>query len=43
MSKAARNEVDLTARYASRPTADGAQTYFVYGATLCEVVKSNVI
>ena len=35
--KAASNEVDLTARYSTRPMADGAQVYFVYGATLCEV------
>ena len=38
--KAASNEVDLTARYTSRPTADGAPHYFVYGATLCEVRDS---
>ena len=39
IQKAASNEVDLTARYSSRPTADGAQVYFVYGATLCEVIS----
>ena len=35
--KSALNEVDLTARYSSRPIADGAPAYFVYGAALCEV------
>ena len=40
--KAASNEVDLTARYSSRPIADGAQLYYVYGATLCEVRDSSV-
>ena len=35
--KSAMNEVDLTARYSSRPIADGAPAYFVYGAALCEV------
>ena len=35
--KVASNEVDLTARYSSKQTADGAQVYFVNGATLCEV------
>ena len=43
IQKAASNEVDLTARYSSRPTADGAQVYFVYGATLCEVYLKNMI
>ena len=37
VQKAASNEVDLTARYTSRPIADGAPVYFVYGATFCEV------
>ena len=37
VSKSALNEVDLTARYSSRPVADGAPAYFVYGAALCEV------
>ena len=35
--KSALNEVNLTARYSSRPIADGAPAYFVYGAALCEV------
>ena len=35
--KSALNEVDLTARYSSRPISDGAPAYFVYGAALCEV------
>lgn len=37
VSKSAMNEVDLTARYSSRPIADAAPVYHVYGATLCEV------
>ena len=37
VSKSALNEVDLTARYSSRPVADAAPVYYVYGATLCEV------
>ena len=37
VSKSAQNEVDLTARYSSRPVADASPTYFVYGAALCEV------
>ena len=41
--KAASNEVDLTARYSSKPIADGAPVYFVYGATLCEVRSNKVI
>ena len=40
--KAAANEVDLTARYSSRPMADGAPVYFVYGATLCEVRRDSI-
>ena len=37
VSKCAQNEVDLTARYSSRPIADASPMYYVYGAALCEV------